>query len=83
MGRVGKGTAFLVKREHVGGNLENALQAFKKAIIDEKYMTGHTRRPTGKLTYTYDESKVRRYPATKSTVNNDLDIELDLGELSL
>jgi hypothetical protein len=83
-GQIGNGLKFLVRREHVGGSLENALKTFKRAEIEANSDRYVQRKPARKPSpYTYDETKVRRFPSghTAPLPDLDIDLELDLGVL--
>jgi hypothetical protein len=78
------GARFAVSREHVGGNLENALNLHKKAVIalnSGKYVQARGSR--GELTYSYDESSVRRFTEAGFQDVELPPLELDLEDLEL
>lgn len=78
------GARFAVERQHVSGKLENALNLHKQAVIalnSGKYV--QARRGDGALTYSYDESQVKRYTAAGSRDVALPELELDLSDLEL
>jgi len=88
-GRIGKGAKFPVRRQDVGGRLENALTQFKKAVIEEnsgRFVQARTKRP---LNYEYPEHRVRQFDEHGNEIKDDfelwddLDLELDLGQLKI
>lgn len=77
--QLSNGSRFAVERAHIGGKLENALSLHKRACIainSGKYV--QARGAKNELTYSYDESQVKRF-----TKNGARDVQLPELELSL
>lgn len=82
--RLPNGAKLPVAREHVGGKLENALNLFKRAVIDlnsGKYV--QVRGDKAELRYTYSEEQIRRFKANGHPDVELPPLELDLDDLEL
>lgn len=78
------GARFCVERQHIGGRLENALNLFKQGVIalnSGKYVQAVG--PKGELTYSYDESQVRRFRKDGQLDVALPEIDLDLSDLEI
>jgi hypothetical protein len=76
------GASFRVERQHVGGKLENALNLFKRQVIDlnsGRYI--QSKNAKGELVYSYDETKVRKFKPNGDPALDLPDLELDLSDL--
>lgn len=82
--QLANGTRIPVERQHVSGRLSNALELHKKAVIDlnsGKYV--QAKGSKGQLTYSYDESQIKRFTQAGYRDVELPPLELDLEDLEV
>ena len=77
--RLPNGATIPIDRNQISGRFSNALELFKKQVIAQnsgRYVQARGAR--GELTYSYDESQVRKFKGKREVLP---ELELDLEDL--